>query len=440
MAESAQAPSSRADLWKIWIPVGLVVVAGFVLAFTRLEPPPPTQVRMAAGSPGGAYHAFAERYRKAMASEGYELEVVETAGSGENLELLARGEVDLALVQGGTASTAGTEGLESWASLFFEPVWIFFTKELGLARLADLEGRRVAVGAKGSGTRTLALALLAASGLGPENCELLELPPAEATAALDSGAADAAFFVTSIEAPYLASLFGDESLDLLAFRRHRAYSRFFPYLSRVVLGEGVYDLERNLPRQDVSLLAAAAGLVARAELHEGLIPLVLEASRQVHGSGGVFHPPGTFPSTRYLELPMNPQARIYLERGPSFLHRFLPFRVAMMIDRTKILLLPLITLLIPLFRVAPPLYRWRIRSRIYRWYEDLRGVDEVLHGDPEPEELRRHIDLLRRLEKEVFEEVSVPLSYMDEYYRLRGHIELVLKKLESLGQKLSPKP
>ncbi|MCP4660707.1 MAG: TAXI family TRAP transporter solute-binding subunit [bacterium] len=424
---------SRADLWKIWAPLLALVLLGFGVAIVTLEPAPPQELKIATGGSQGAYYAFAERYREILARHGYRLEVVETAGSIENLRLLREGEVSLALLQGGTADEAAATQFESLASLFFEPLWVFTHRELPVNRLNDLRGHRLAVGAPGSGTRTLTLQLLAANGIDGDTAELHEIGSVDAVAGLEDGTVEAAFFVSSANAPFIEQLLRRESLELLTFRRHRAYCREYPFLSAAVLGEGVVDLEENLPSEDVTLLAAAAGLVGRRDLHKALIPLLLEAMDEVHGGGGLFEEPGLFPSTRFVELPLNPEARHYLERGPSFLHRFLPFRHASAIDRLKILLLPFITLLIPVFKAAPPLYRWRIRSKIYRWYEDLRLADEILHSAASGKELDKHLRALRKLEREVTTAVSVPLAYMDEFYRLRDHIELILGKLERLN-------
>lgn len=400
-----------------------------------LEPAPPQELRIATGGSQGAYYAFAERYREILARDGYRLDIVETAGSIENLRLLMAGEVSLALLQGGTAEEAAAAHIESLASLFFEPLWVFYQSELSVDRLTDLCGRRLAVGAHGSGTRALTLQLLAANGIDGTTAELREFGAMEAVAALEDGTVEAAFFVSSAHAPFIGQLLRRESLEILSFRRHRAYCREYPFLSAAVLGEGVVDLAGNLPSEDVNLLVAAASLVGRRDLHKALIPLLLEAMDEVHGGGGLFEEPGLFPSTRFVELPLNPAARLYLERGPSFLHRFLPFRTASAIDRLKILLLPFITLLIPVFKAAPPLYRWRIRSKIYRWYEDLRLADEILHSATSDKELEAHLRALRKLEREVTTAVSVPLAYMDEFYRLRDHIELILGKLERLNER-----
>ncbi len=431
---SRRAAKSRGDFWKVWGPLLALVAIGFALALTRLEPPAPTRFAIAAGAPGGAYHAFAVRYREVLARQGYELVVRETAGSVENLRLLASGEAPLALMQGGISLGDGSGDLKlsSLASLFLEPLWVFHRAERPLGQLRDLAGWRIAVGAPGSGTRELALKLLAANGI-DDPAERIELGGVEAAAALEAGEVDAAFFVTSPAAPYVARLLARDDVALLGATRSRAYRLDHPYLSPVTLGEGVVDLAANLPGGDVPLLAAAASLAASPELHHALIPLLLDAMAEIHGSGGYFAPPGTFPSSHFVDLPIAPQAEQYLTRGPSFLYRVLPYRTAATLDRLKILLLPFITLLIPVFKAAPPIYRWRIRSKIYRWYEDLKSIDEDLHGEPTEADLDDHRATLEELEEEVTG-VKVPLSYMDEYYRLREHIRLIQRKLEAVGK------
>ncbi len=419
---------------KVWGPLLLLVAIGFAIAIARLEPPAPRSFKIAAGTPGGSYYAYAERYREVLARDGFDLQVVETAGSVENLRLLVDGEVELALMQGGvTAQTADAEPeLSSLASVFYEPVWLFHRADQPVVQLTDLAGRRIAIGAEGSGIRPLALQLLAENGLDDTSAELLSIATNDAVSALEQRTIDAAFFVTSASSAYISRLIADADITLLSVRRSLAYRKAYPFLSRVILGEGVLDLEHNLPEEDVSLLATAAGLVARNELHHALVPLLLGAMEEVHGGVGRFSAAGTFPSAHYVEYPLRAEARHYLENGPSFLQRYLGFRAATVIDRLKILLLPLITLLIPVIKAAPPIYRWRIRSKIYRWYEDLSWADEILHEQPTDEEIAVHLKAVRELEHEVAQ-VSVPLSYMDEYYSLRMHIQLILSKLERLA-------
>ena len=426
------------ELWKVWGPLLLVVTLGFVAALLSLEPAPSENLRIAAGDRGGAYFAFASRYREIVARQGYDLEVVETAGSVENLQLLGAGKVDLALVQGGTAGAApDASELEALANVFLEPLWLFSDRALEVENLTQLRSRQVALGAPRSGTRELALRLLAANGIdAATDGELVEIGGDAAATALENGEVDAAFFVASIQAPYVGRLLAQERFQLLPARRHRAYHQRFPSLSRVVLGEGAVDLARNLPAADVDLIAAACSLVARRELNQDLVPLLLQTVREVHGDGGVFAEPGDFPNLGRTELAANAAARRHLQHGPTFLLRFLPFRIALAIDRLKILLLPLLTLLIPILKAAPPLYRWRMRSKIYRWYGDLRRLEEVLRQEQAPDEdLETALQALGGLEREISEQVSVPLSYMDELYDLQLHVELTRTKLERHRQR-----
>lgn len=421
---------SRGDLLRVWaIPLAIVAL-GFIIAMAGVEPPPPDTIRLASGSNGGAYHDFAERYREVLAERGFDLQLVETAGSMENLELLRSGEVDIAFVQGGTPDLpADREKLQALASIFFEPLWVFQRQDTAVDQLRLLNGRRLIIGGQGSGTNALVKQLLAANDIDSTRAELIEVGGKAAADRLLAGDADAAFFVTSGRAGYLRPLLESQDFSLMSIERERAYANRFRFLSPLVLGRGAIDLAADLPRQDQTLVASAALLVAGNEMHHALVPLLLDTAKQVHNTHRTFSEEADLPSARFSELPLSKEAIHYLEQGPSFLHRNLGFWAASTVDRLKILLLPLITLLIPVFKAAPPIYRWRIRSKIYRWYEDLKLVDDVLGQGATPDELAEHIRHLETLEEELTD-VQVPLSYMDEFYRLRVHIELILAKLK----------
>ena len=423
------ASSGRLEWLRVWAIPLLIVVLGFAIAIASIDPPPPDTLRFATGRPDGAYHRAAEQYRDILQDQGFDIQLVETAGSMENLELLRRGEVDIAFVQGGTADLpADADRLQALASVFFEPLWLFQRTSVAVDQLRLLAGRRLVIGAQGSGTRQLALQLLAANGIDGSNAELIETGGGEAVELLLTDQVDAAFFVTATGSKAVEDLLPAADISLLSFDRHLAYTNRFRFLSPVVLGQGAVDLAADLPDGEHHLLASAAQLVAGQELHHALVPLLLETALQVHHGGQTFEEERQLPSALFTDLPMGKDAQHYLERGPSFLHTYLGFWAASTLDRLKILLLPFITLLIPVFKAAPPIYRWRIRSRIYRWYEDLKQVDDVLAQDTPKEVLADHIRRLQVMEKELTE-VQVPLSYMDEFYRLRDHIQLILDKL-----------
>jgi TRAP transporter TAXI family solute receptor len=424
--------SGPSEALRVWIPVIAIAALGFFIAFRYVEPAPPKRLVMATGSASGAYQAYGQRFRDELRRAGIELELRPTAGSIENVQLLARGEVDVGFVQGGTvpATPAGGEApYAGIASLYYEPLWIFHRAGLPVERLADLAGQRVQVGPEGSGTRAIALTLLAANGVTADSATLGELPASQAADALLAGQDDALFMVAGAQSETLRRLLAEEgrSIDLLDLRHHEAYSRNFHYLTGLVLPEGALDLGRNLPDRDVHLLSPTAALVGREGLHDAFPALFIEAARAIFAHGGLFEAEGEFPSPRGIEVPLSKAAEHYFREGPSFLYRVLPFGVAAVVDRLKILLLPLITLLFPLFKLTPPLYRWRIRSKIYRWYKQIRQVDHRITAAPPGADLAPLVAELVAVQREV-EAVRVPASYMGEYYTLCSHLDWVLQR------------
>jgi TRAP transporter TAXI family solute receptor len=421
--------STLPALLATWGLLALIAAGGFAVAYKYVGAPPPTHVRIATGSPDGAYYRFAQQYRRILAEDGVTLEVVPTAGSIENLSRLASGDVTLALVQGGCASEADREALQSLGGLFPEPVWAFTRAGVAVDRLSDLKQNRVAVGPPGSGTEVLAGEMLAANGVTPDTATFVRTAPVQSVQALLNGTVDAVLFVASPDATFVRHLLRAPEATLLALDRTAAYGHRFGYLTSVTLHEGVIDLERDIPQQDTRLVATVAYLAARNDLNVSLIPAVLNAVTRVHRNEGLLEADRAFPSTEAADLPMNQDAARYIRNGPSFLYRWLPYRTAVLLDRLKVLALPLVALLLPLFRVGPPLYQWRIRSRIYRWYADLRVIDLRLLDDRSADRallLRQLTDLERDVAS-----VAVPLAYTGELYHLRLHIQLLRERLHS---------
>ncbi len=111
-----------------------------------------------------------------------------------------------------------------------------------------------------------------------------------------------------------------------------------------------------MPPADTALIALAANLVVGESVHPALTELLLTEARKIHGHAGVFERLGEFPSREHLDYPMASAAERLFDYGPSLLQRYLPFWAANLVDRLKIMLLPLIALAHPLFRIVPPTY------------------------------------------------------------------------------------
>ncbi len=424
--KSARIAQPTRELWRVFGPTAVLATIGFAVAYQFVDPAPPRSITLTTGRQDGAYYQFGLRYAEILDRAGIELTLVESAGSQENITALQLpdSEVDIAVIQGGTPADPDGAKLAALGSLFFEPLWIFFRQPAEYTRLPQLDGLHVAIGPVGSGTRTVMMQLLADNGL--VDVTLSPLSGMDAAEALSAGEVDVVAQVASAQSPAVQRLLRDPEITLMSFARAQAYARIHPFLSTVVLPEGVVDLQRNIPAADTMLVATTAGFVVDERFHPALSDLMLQAATEVHGHGGLFERPDEFPSDHYVEFPLSKEARRYYKYGPPLLQRYMPFWAATLIDRLKIMLLPLLALALPLFRLMPPIYRWRIRSRIYKWYRD---IDQLFDtslgvGGDRAEGLAR----LDAIEAEVAQ-TSIPLSYHQELYNLHLHIDYVRKHI-----------
>jgi TRAP transporter TAXI family solute receptor len=423
-----------ANLWLIPVMAALVGALFYFVA-----PPPPMHVRLATGGPAGGYNAFGEKLKEELAKQGFELELVRSSGSLDNLAKLQSGEVEMALVQSGqelTLSTKERERLHGLGVMYQEPLWLFKRKELEIDSMADLLQLRVAIGAVNSGTRAVSDAVLAANQISPEHYpqQWQAISGSPAATALLAGELDAGFFLGPAESAVVQRLAARSELDLVSLRRSAAYRARLPYLTKLDVGEGLLNLASNSPSRDIRTLAPVATLVVNDEFHPSLTPLILEAAREVMKNGTLLDPPGTYPSPKPQTLSSLSEADYYYEKGLPILQRYLPFRIASLADRYIILLIPLIVIMIPLSKAIGPIYRWRIRARIYRWYKYLREIDRKLDKGTPPEQLATEIDQLEKLEQRLAK-VEVPLSYSNELYDLHLHLRHVIERLQTVQRR-----
>lgn len=423
----------RANLWIVPVLAALVAAVFYFVA-----PPPPMSATLATGAPDGGYAAFGEKLRAELAEQGFELKLVPSAGSRQNMDLLLdeHSGVDIALVQSGQErqlAAGQRQRLQTLGAMFQEPLWLFQRRDVHIDRIADLLPLRVALGSRGSGTEAITAAILQANGIGDEQ------HPAgwqasggdSAADALLAGSLDAAFFVGPADNPLIQRLAASEQLLLAGFRRADAYEARLRFLKRLEVGEGLLNLEHNVPHRNLTTLSPVATLVINERFHPALTPLILQAARQVMRQGSLLDAPGAFPAAEPRTLRLNEDAERYYKSGLPLLQRFLPFRIASLADRYIILLIPFLAILIPLFKSIGPLYRWRIRARIYRWYRYLREIDRRLDENTGSAELSREIERLESLEAEL-SRVEVPLSYYNELYELHLHLNYVIRRLRQL--------
>jgi TRAP transporter TAXI family solute receptor len=421
------------DLFGTWGIAVLLMAAGLAVAWRFVDPAPPRSLTLATGDADGAYHAYGLRYQALLARQGIEVRLVETAGAPENLALLKDPEagVDLGFLQSGLAG-ADDEGLLALASLYFEPFWLFAARSEKPLLIEDLRGRRISAGDPGSGTRAVIGQLMRANELSAEGITLVDADPDDLPGLLAAGSLDVAALVAGPESPAVRALAESEGIELLEIERAPAYARRYPFLTTLDLPRGSLDIPRDIPAVNTTLLATTASLAAREDLHPALVDLILMAAREIHGPPGLFSARDEFPSPDYLSLPLSPDADRHFKYGVPFLMRHLPFWAATGIDRLKVMILPVLGLMIPLAKIMPPLLRWRTRRRIFRWYKEVRSLDPDLAQPASAAAAAAALEEIERIEGEIARE-DVPLSYADELYQLRTHLELVRIKLRRIA-------
>lgn len=421
-------------------PVVLLAAALLALAYWWLDPTPPKHVVLATGVDQGAYSEFGKRYAALLAKHGIRVELRATQGAAENLALLrdAQSGVDLAFVQGGADVERGAgdnpdAGLRSLGSMFYEPVWLFYRSDSAqrllkapqLASLTQLAGWRVNIGPPGSGGPNLTRRLLDANRIDSASITLLQQPQTPAVADLLEGRLDAIVLVSAPESLMVQMLLQTPGVQLFDFAQADAYTRRFVFLAAVTLPRGVVDLARDLPATDVHMVAPTATLVVRESLHPALEQLFVQAAQQVHGEPGWFQRKGDFPNAHDGERELASEAQRYYRNGVPWLQRYLPFWLANLIDRMWLALLSIVAVLIPLARVVPPLIDLRIRSRVFRWYGRLRDIEQAAGVRP----VAALLSELDHIESRIAQ-VQVPLSYTDELYALKSHIQFVRRRLQ----------
>jgi hypothetical protein len=337
--------------------------------------------------------------------------------------------VDVGFVQSGSVAGASAGNLVSLGSLYYEPLWVFYRRSQEITRLTQMDGMRLAVGVPGSGTFHAVMEMLDAAGMVGARAQLRQLATPQAAEALRTGSVDAAFFFASAQAPVVKQLLSDPQIKLMSWERADAYARRFAYLNVVTLPAGVIDLEHDSPPTEVRLLASTAELVAREGLHPALSDLLIETAQQIHSGAGLLERPGEFPAPRELDIPVSDDALRYYKSGKTFLNRYLPFWAATLVQRALVFLLPIVAVLIPMFKLVPPLYRWRVRSRVYRWYGDLMMLEHEVHSDPDPASRDQYLQRLDWIEDKV-NSTWPPLSFAEERYALLAHVRAVRQEIE----------
>jgi TRAP-type uncharacterized transport system substrate-binding protein len=429
--EAAKLPllSWRGILY-LWLPIVALLACGILIS-QKLIHPSPTTIRFLSGPDGSSYRTNAEKYKKFIERSGVKVIILPSHGALDNLRQLADPKVkaDVGFVQGGLTDGVDVSHLFSLGSVLTQPLMVYYRHSEPVEVLSQLKGKRLAIGPEGSGARVLALKLLKANDMDGPPTVLRELAGEEAADELLAGKIDAAFMMGDSATPaIMRKLRDNETVEIANFRQADGYLRKFRFLSKLTLPEGAYDLGKDEPPKTLTLIGPTVELVARNDLHTALSDLLIGAARDVHGGAGLFRNAGEYPAPLVRDFPISPDAERYYKSGGQYLYKKLPFWLANLLDRLIIVIVPLLVILVPATKIVPTIYKWWMRSRIYRWYGALMTIERGMMTQPSNDNRALLLQRFEAIEAAV-NDLKTPPSFGDQLYVLRDHVRLVRERL-----------
>jgi len=410
---------------------GLVALTALAtwLVFRLLRTLPQRTVVMAVYPEGSLNAELVKRYQEILARDGIDLKMDPSAGAVESVADLRnpKSGTSIALVPGGITNQQESPELVTLGTLFYQPLWIFSRGHVA-QRHKQLKGLRVSIGPEGSSSHSLSLKLLGRAGMiDQKSATLLSLTPTESAQKLINGEIDVAIFLDGWESPAVQQLLNAKGVKLETTPRADAFVALYPYLSKLVLPAGVVNMAKPRPPSDVLLIAPKSSLVVREDLHPAIQYRLLEAAVEIHSPPRMFQAAGQFPAPEFIDLPLSPYAREFYRTGTPFLLRHLPFWLAVFLAQPVVWLIPLLVLLIPVLRLAPALYDWVERRRVYKLYSELKRLEDEMFLAPPGGADNDFVERLDRLEHRA-SHLSVPTPFKPLVYGLRLHIDLVRHK------------
>ncbi len=419
--------------------VGVIILLaafGWVVAIV-VAPAFQRTIVMTSGADNGIYRGFADRYAPILKRAGIKLDIRSSSGAVENYERLRdpNSAYEVGFIQSGTTSPKETDGLQTIAAVSYEPIWVFYRGDATVDRLSQLRGKRISTGVPGSGLLNVAQVLLGYSGITSQNSTLLQMDAPAAYQGLESGQIDAAFFIGRPDAEMQKTLL-NSNLKLMSFAQADALVQKFPSLSKIVLPRASTSVADDLPRTDVTLLAATALLVSKDTLHPALVYLLLDAAHAVHGGEDYFTPLGTFPNLKTEEFPISDESVRYFKSGQPFLYRYLPFWLASVIERRLLILVPFAALLIGLLQALPRLLEARMKKRLVVWYREIKALEDEVWSNSEPTrtQIAQWSEEIENIDANA-SRIRIPYRYFQDVYALKQAIGIVRERIAHVAQR-----
>jgi TRAP transporter TAXI family solute receptor len=414
----------------------LLALFGWLMAIVA-APAFQRTIVMTSGADGGIYRGFADRYAPILKRAGIKLDIRSSSGSVENYERLRdpNSVYEVGFIQSGTTNPQETDGLQTIATVSYEPIWVFYRGDTTVDRLSQLRGKKISMGVPGSGLLNVAQVLLGYSGITSQNSTLLQMDAPAAYQALESGQIDSAFFIGRPDAAMQKTLL-NSNLKLMSFAQADALVQKFPSLSKIILPRASTSIAEDRPPADVTLLAATAQLVSKDTMHPALVYLLLDAAHTVHHGEDYFTPLGTFPNLSTEEFPISDESVRYFRSGQPFLYRYLPFWLASLIERRLLILVPFAALLFGLIQALPRLLEARMKKRLVVWYREIKALEDEVWNSSEPtrSQIALWSDEIENIDAHA-SQIRIPYRYFQDVYALKQAIGVVRDRIAHAAER-----
>lgn len=420
------------DAWPMLVLLFIILCVGIWF----IRPAPPKHVLLDVGSQGGSYEHMGKQYVEFFAKNGITLELVHTAGAGENISRLrdSKDPLQAAFVQGGLIHKADAEALASLGSIDYEPLWFFYRADRFDEKHPDdahFLSQSVAIGEPGSGTYAQAMHLMKLNGLA-NSPNFRAMSNKEGVAAFKRGEVSSIFLVEGMDSSNLQEMLHDPMARLRSMRRAAAYTKLMPFYHEVHIPEGALNLQRNFPPENTTLVATTTSLVIDKTMHPAIQMLFLEAARAVNGHRTFFSRYGEFPAYKESLLPESEVAKRYYTKGAPFLMDYLPFWLAEFIDRVFLLCVPMFAFAYPVIKSMPAFRLARVRKRINEIYGALKFLEQELISHYDPAKRHEYHQRLDEIERNSLA-LKVPKSMGSDYYSLRSTIDFMRSWIQRMA-------
>jgi TRAP-type uncharacterized transport system substrate-binding protein len=409
-----------------------IVVAALYIAYRLVDPLPPRHLAIAAGMAGSGYDNIARQYARILARHGVELEIRNSAGAVEDVELLRdpASRVQVALTTFGFTQPADTDILYSLGGIFDAAIFILYRNEERISVFAQLRHKRLSVGMPGTALRSLMLQVLKSTDALDTSAVVLGLDPTRAIDALIAGEIDVAIVPQADGNPL--RVLEVPGVRLMSVAQAEAIAKMVPGLKHVVLWRGLINLSRDIPDSDIDLLASRNRLLVRKDLHPALQYLLLEAMREVHWPAGMFNRLGEFPAEQANDLPLSPTAEAFYRSGPTLWQRYTSFWLTSLLNRIIFFVIPVVAALIPVIGFALPFYRWLHIRRIDQLHRALGDLERELAGRVDRSSSIEHRTQMAKIESAV-RRLKVSRPFEVDLHRLRIHLRMVQENVNRTG-------